>query len=45
MRHVLEILQPSGIATIDQGDALKLGRKYSDLLDTQVKVFLSAEGT
>ena len=43
MRHVLETLQPAGIATLDQGDALKLGEKYPDLLDIQLKLVLSTE--
>ena len=43
MRHVLETLQPSGIAALDRGDALKLGEKYSDLLDIRLKLVLSTE--
>jgi acyl-coenzyme A synthetase/AMP-(fatty) acid ligase len=43
MRHVLGTLQPSGIAVFDQGDALKLGEKYSDLLDIKLKLVLNTE--
>jgi acyl-coenzyme A synthetase/AMP-(fatty) acid ligase len=43
MRHVLETLQPAGIAVFDQGDALKLGEKYPELLDTRLKLVLSTE--
>jgi len=43
MRHVLETPQPSGIATLDQGDALKLGEKYSDIINVQMKLVLSTD--
>ena len=40
MRHVLETIQPSGIAVFNEKDLVQLEEQYSDMLNTRLKLHL-----